>query len=109
MNTKKVWELKLFGRQYCQIDIDGGATAFFSTTIAQTGFNDNDEANHDDTEDRKNEFGWVTYLFWITGFIRNQGDRKLHGGRRRHGLRTLELSIAQGCESVSTTGWWHWH
>jgi hypothetical protein len=103
MNTKKVWALKLFGRQYCEIDIDGGATAFFSTTIDQTGFNDNDETNNDDTADSENEFGWVTYLDGITGFIRYQGDRKRHVGRRLVGLRMLELSKVQGCESVSAT------
>jgi hypothetical protein len=103
MNTKKVSALKLFGLQYCQIDIDGGATAFFSTTIDQTGCNENDEANNDDTAHGENEFGWATYSYWITGFIRYQGDQKLHGGSRRHDLRTLVLSEVQGCESVSAT------
>jgi hypothetical protein len=50
-----------------------------------------------------NEFGWATYLFWITGFIRYQGDRKLHVGRRLVGLRSLELNKVQGCETVSAT------
>jgi hypothetical protein len=32
----------------------------------KTGFNDIDEANNDETADSENEFGWVTYLYWIT-------------------------------------------
>jgi hypothetical protein len=98
--------LRSIGRRYCQcqIDLDGGRTSLFPIPIDHTGSNNIDEANNDATTDSGNEFGWVTYLYWITGFIRYQVDRKLHGtGRRRHSLRTLELSIAQGCESVSAT------
>jgi hypothetical protein len=126
MNTKKVWALKLFGRQYCEIDIDGGATAFFSTTIDQTGLTImtrptmmtrhmvkmNLVGQHiyigtqnlfDITAHGENDICGGSYKDQITGFIRYQGDQKLHGGSRRHDLRTLVLSKVKGCESVSTT------
>jgi hypothetical protein len=67
--NQKILVLKSIGRQYCQIDLDGGATALFPIPIDHTGSNNIDEANNDATTDSGNEFGWVTYLYWITGFI----------------------------------------
>ena len=39
--------------------------------------------------------GWVTSLDWTPGSIRYQVDRKVWGGSKLKGLRTLELSEVQ--------------
>jgi hypothetical protein len=64
---KKILVLRNIGRRYCLIDLDGGRTSHFPIPIDQTGTNNNDEANNDDTADSENEFGWVTYFYRITG------------------------------------------
>mmetsp|Transcript_14278 Transcript_14278/g.27088 ORF Transcript_14278/g.27088 Transcript_14278/m.27088 type:complete len:85 (+) Transcript_14278:514-768(+) len=43
--------------------------------------------------------GWVTSLDWTPGRIRYQVDRKVLGGRKLKGLRTLELSEVQGADA----------
>jgi len=42
------------------------------------------------------QLGWVTSLDWTPGRIRYQLDRKVLGGTKLKGLRTLELSEVQG-------------
>jgi hypothetical protein len=80
--------------QYCQVDLDGGATALFPIIMEQVGSFGDDENETDGSED--DSIGWVTSLDWTAGPMRYQVDRKVHGGRRLRGLRTLELSEVQG-------------
>jgi hypothetical protein len=80
--------------QYCQVDLDGSATALFPVIIDQI---DNNESDEDyDQDDR---IGWVTSLDWTAGGMRYQVDRKVHSGRHVRGLRTLELSEVQGVDA----------
>jgi hypothetical protein len=86
--------------QYCQVDLDGGATALFPIIIDQTGSNDNnEEEDDDDASDKEDSIGWVTSLDWTAGLMRYQVDRKVHGGRHLRGLRTLELTEVQGADA----------
>jgi hypothetical protein len=80
--------------QYCQVDLDGGATALFPIIMEQFGSFGDDASEDDDAEG--DSIGWVTSLDWTAGPMRYQVDRKVHGGRRLRGLRTLELSEVQG-------------
>jgi hypothetical protein len=96
--------------QYCQVDLDGSATALFPIIIDQIDPDDNsaNDDNKDDNIDNGSEssstenddrFGWVTSLDWTAAGMRYQVDRKVHSGRNLRGLRTLELSEVQGVDA----------
>jgi hypothetical protein len=68
--------------QYMLLDLEGGATTLFPYVM------DQDPAAFDG-------MGWVTSLDWTPGNIRYQVDRKVHGGEKLLGLRTLEVSEVQ--------------
>jgi len=68
--------------QYMMMDLEGGATVLFPHKI------DQDPSAFDG-------HGWVTSLDWTPGRIRYQVDRKVMGGTKVRGLRTLELSEVQ--------------
>mmetsp|Transcript_34472 Transcript_34472/g.69632 ORF Transcript_34472/g.69632 Transcript_34472/m.69632 type:complete len:473 (+) Transcript_34472:1952-3370(+) len=72
--------------RYMMLDLEGGATVLFPHTIDQDpeAFNGN---------------GWVTSLDWTPGRIRYQVDRKVLGGTKIKGLKTLELSEVQGADA----------
>jgi hypothetical protein len=65
--------------QYMLLDLEGGATVLLPYLL------DQDPTAHGGE-------GWVTSLDWTPGEIRYQVDRKVHGGDKLLGLRTLELS-----------------
>jgi len=69
--------------QYMLLDLDGGATILFPHKIDQ----------HPDAHSGN---GWVTSLDWTPGRLRFQVDRKVMGGIKLLGLRTLELSEVEG-------------
>jgi hypothetical protein len=81
--------------QYCQVDLDGSATALFPVIIDQGESNESGE-DSDAASDQDDRIGWVTSLDWTAGGMRYQVDRKVHSGRHLRGLRTLELSEVQG-------------
>ena len=66
-------------KQYMMIDLEGNASVLFPFKINQDpeAFDGN---------------GWVQSLDWSPGRIRFQADRKLLGGEKVRGLKTLELS-----------------
>mmetsp|Transcript_22256 Transcript_22256/g.32510 ORF Transcript_22256/g.32510 Transcript_22256/m.32510 type:complete len:468 (+) Transcript_22256:80-1483(+) len=68
--------------QYMFLDLEGGASVLFPHKI------DQDPNEHDGN-------GWVQTLDWAPGRIRYQADRKVHGGAKIRGLRSLELSEVQ--------------
>ena len=72
--------------RYMMLDLEGGATVLFPHTIDQDpeAFGGN---------------GWVTSLDWTPGRIRYQVDRKVLGGTKIKGLKTLELSEVQGADA----------
>jgi hypothetical protein len=72
--------------KYMVLDLDGGATVLFPYQLDQDprAFKGN---------------GWVTSLDWTPGAIRYQVDRKVNGGEKMLGLRTLELSEVQGSQA----------
>ena len=82
--------------QYCQVDLDGSATALFPVIIDQVESSDDDS---DVSSDQDERVGWVTSLDWTAGGMRYQVDRKVHSGRNLRGLRTLELSEVQGVDA----------
>ena len=65
--------------QYMMLDLEGYASVLFPYKINQdpTAFDGN---------------GWVQSLDWSPGRIRFQADRKVLGGTKLRGLKTLELS-----------------
>jgi hypothetical protein len=69
--------------QYCLVDLEGGATVLFPVIMDQV---DSGE-------------GWVTSLVRTAGSMRYQVDRKVNGGPKLMGLRTLELSEVQGADA----------
>jgi len=71
------------GLQYMLLDLEGGATVLLPYKI------DQDPEAHSGN-------GWVTSLDWTPGRIRFQADRKVMGGTKLRGLRTLELSEVEG-------------
>lgn len=71
------------GEQYMLLDLEGGATVLFPYKI------DQDPKAHSGK-------GWVTSLDWTPGRIRYQVDRKVMGGIKLRGLRTLEVSEVEG-------------
>eukprot|EP00584_Thalassiosira_punctigera_P023965 CAMPEP_0172555242 /NCGR_PEP_ID=MMETSP1067-20121228/58315_1 /TAXON_ID=265564 ORGANISM="Thalassiosira punctigera, Strain Tpunct2005C2" /NCGR_SAMPLE_ID=MMETSP1067 /ASSEMBLY_ACC=CAM_ASM_000444 /LENGTH=499 /DNA_ID=CAMNT_0013343757 /DNA_START=10 /DNA_END=1509 /DNA_ORIENTATION=+ len=70
---------------YMLLDFEGGATVLLPHRLDQ---------HHKDQADEET-FGWVTSLDWTPGSIRYQVDRKVLGGTKLKGLRTLELSEVQ--------------
>jgi hypothetical protein len=72
-------------QNYMLLDFEGGATVLLPHKIDQHSDEDNDDT-----------FGWVTSLDWTPGKIRYQVDRKVLGGRKLKGLKTLELSEVRG-------------
>jgi len=74
------------GEQYMLLDLDGGATVLLPYKI------DQDPEAHSGN-------GWVTSLDWTPGRIRFQVDRKVLGGVKLRGLRSLELSEVEGEEA----------
>jgi len=72
--------------QYMLLDLEGGATALFPYIIDQ----------HPESHGGN---GWVTTLDWTPGRIRYQVDRKVLGGIKLRGLRTLELSEVESAEA----------
>lgn len=72
---------------YMLLDFEGGATVLLPHRLDQ---------HDDDTEEEGDGFGWVTSLDWTPGTIRYQVDRKVLGGTKLKGLKTLELSEVQG-------------
>jgi hypothetical protein len=90
--------------QYCQVDLDGSATALFPIIIDQSDADDtidsgDDTKNDSASSDNDDRYGWVTSLDWTAGGMRYQVDRKVHSGRQLRGLRTLELSEVQGVDA----------
>jgi hypothetical protein len=86
--------------QYCQVDLDGSATALFPVIIDQDDSNENDEdSDAASSQYVPDSMGWVTSLDWTAGGMRYQVDRKVHSGRHVRGLRTLELSEVQGVDA----------
>jgi hypothetical protein len=65
--------------QYMVLDLEGGATVLFPFKIDQ----------HDNSHKGN---GWVQSLDWNPGRLRYQADRKMFGGKKLRGLKTLELS-----------------
>jgi len=65
--------------QYMLLDLDGYASVLFPYKI------DQDPDAHDGN-------GWVQSLDWSPGRIRLQADRKVLGGVKLRGLKTLELT-----------------
>ena len=65
--------------QYMLLDLEGYASVLFPYKI------DQDPEAHDGN-------GWVQSLDWSPGRIRFQADRKVLGGTKVRGLKTLELS-----------------
>ena len=84
--------------KYCQVDLDGSATALFPVIIDQGDFNESFEGL-DAASSQDDRVGWVTSLDWTAGDMRYQVDRKVHSGRHLRGLRTLELSEVQGVDA----------
>ena len=72
--------------RYMMLDLEGGATVLFPHTI-------------DQDPDAFDGNGWVTSLDWTPGRIRYQVDRKVLGGTKIKGLKTLELSEVQGADA----------
>ena len=69
-------------QNYMLLDFEGGATVLLPHRL--------------DQHDTDSEFGWVTSLDWTPGKIRYQVDRKVFGGTKLKGLKTLELSEVRG-------------
>jgi hypothetical protein len=74
-------------QNYMLLDLEGGATLLLPHRLDQ---------HCDGEEDDDSSFGWVTSLDWTPGKIRYQVDRKVLGGRKLKGLKTLELSEVRG-------------
>lgn len=82
---------------YMLLDFEGGATVLLPHKLDQHHRDavvdvDGETAPREDSS----QAGWVTSLDWTPGKIRYQVDRKVLGGIKLKGLRTLELSEVQG-------------
>jgi hypothetical protein len=82
---------------YMLLDFEGGATVLLPHKLDQyhSAVDDGAETSTAPRED-SSLGGWVTSLDWTPGQIRYQVDRKVLGGKKLKGLRTLELSEVQG-------------
>lgn len=81
---------------YMLLDFEGGATLLLPHRLEQHMDGDVDEMVNDLSSSSSSGAGWVTSLDWTPGRIRYQVDRKVLGGKKLKGLRTLELSEVQG-------------
>jgi hypothetical protein len=83
---------------YMLLDFEGGATLLLPHRLDQHCWSsdDVDEEAKDSSSLSSSAAGWVTSLDWTPGSIRYQVDRKVLGGTKLKGLRTLELSEVQG-------------
>jgi hypothetical protein len=83
---------------YMLLDFEGGATLLLPHRLDQHCYSggDVDEETKDSSSSSSSAAGWVTSLDWTPGRIRYQVDRKVLGGTKLKGLRTLELSEVQG-------------
>jgi len=72
--------------QYLMLDLEGRATALFPYLM------DQDPEAHDGG-------GWVFTLDWTPGTMRYQVDRKVKGGKKILGVKTLELSEVQSADA----------
>ena len=80
---------------YMLLDFEGGATLLLPHRLDQHHEGE-DEADAEAMGIPPSQLGWVTSLDWTPGRIRYQVDRKVLGGTKLKGLRTLELSEVQG-------------
>jgi hypothetical protein len=80
---------------YMLLDFEGGATMLLPHRLDQHSEEEGGEGVGT-REDHSSRPGWVTSLDWTPGRIRYQLDRKVLGGTKLKGLRTLELSEVQG-------------
>ena len=80
---------------YMLLDFEGGATLLLPHRLDQHSEEEGGE-RVGTREDHSSRLGWVTSLDWTPGRIRYQLDRKVLGGTKLKGLRTLELSEVQG-------------
>ncbi|KAL7485521.1 hypothetical protein ACHAW6_011133 [Cyclotella cf. meneghiniana] len=76
-------------QNYMLLDFEGGATVLLPHRLDQHHENGGENSYTD-------SFGWVTSLDWTPGKIRYQVDRKVLGGTKLKGLKTLELSEVRG-------------
>jgi hypothetical protein len=76
-------------QNYMLLDFEGGATVLLPHRLDQHHDNEGENSYTD-------SFGWVTSLDWTPGKIRYQVDRKVLGGTKLKGLKTLELSEVRG-------------
>ena len=83
---------------YMLLDFEGGATVLLPHKLDQYHFTLDDGGEGTATTSREDSSlgGWVTSLDWTPGRLRYQVDRKVLGGVKLKGLRTLELSEVQG-------------
>ena len=83
---------------YMLLDFEGGATLLLPHRLDQHCYSggDVDEETKDSSSSSSSAAGWVTSLDWTPGRIRYQVDRKVLGGTKLKGLRTLGLSEVQG-------------
>ncbi|KAL3797234.1 hypothetical protein ACHAW5_004590 [Stephanodiscus triporus] len=85
---------------YMLLDFEGGATLLLPHRLDQHGEEEGEEdgggRGEDASSPSSSQLGWVTSLDWTPGRIRYQVDRKVLGGTKLKGLRTLELSEVQG-------------
>lgn len=84
---------------YMLLDFEGGATVLLPHKLDQyhSTVDDDDDAETSTAYREDSSLGgWVTSLDWTPGRIRYQVDRKVLGGKKLKGLRTLELSEVQG-------------
>ena len=86
------------------LDFEGGATLLLPHRLDQHQHREEEGGEEDgrgrgedaSTPPSSSQLGWVTSLDWTPGRIRYQVDRKVLGGTKLKGLRTLELSEVQG-------------
>jgi hypothetical protein len=82
---------------YMLLDFEGGATLLLPHRLDQHCYSGGDvDEETKDSSSSSSAAGWVTSLDWTPGRIRYQVDRKVLGGTKLKGLRTLELSEVQG-------------
>ena len=72
--------------KYLYLDLDGGATVLFPYEM-------------DQSESAFQGNGWVTTLDWSPADIRYQVDRKVLGGKKIKGLKTLELTEVEKADA----------
>ncbi|KAL3823069.1 hypothetical protein ACHAXA_011121 [Cyclostephanos tholiformis] len=89
---------------YMLLDLEGGATLLLPHRLDQhldmevevEATSETSSPSSSSSSSSSFQLGWVTSLDWTPGRIRYQVDRKVLGGTKLKGLRTLELSEVQG-------------